>query len=500
MSLTALNEPVEFQCEGVTGLEYPASFCGAYATPPTSDALTFECDYTAPSVHAALTFCAEPGKDTASATGTIVFGASANAGVLNTKAQATGAMVFGTSAQASVLRGPSASGPIAFTGTAAASRILGAQASALIQFGAVAEANIGQKPAPVTGITHSATSASLTFEWFAADRADDYTVRLYRDAVLVDSEITENLTATFEGLEDGTLYEVEVQGVNETGTGPSGTRQTRTLYIFPLPPTNLRKLVDGFFLLTMGWDPPSTKTTFYQSKIILEKEGEPDRVLYDEVLPPTPTEVVYILPYAETEYRWRLRAGNPSGLSVWVDFVFSTAGKFCGGPDSRGAIPPAAYQEDYLFPDTWDGGTNLISEGVGDPQDIYGGVEFFRGDQFITQCIENAEAFEPKQVNVGQILTSDHLVVVDMRPLWSIPGHPEALNFVANEPNEVGVGNIYTYNSMVQLTGPTENADPEEFEIGAGDINTVLKLYIYNHLSELHIIEYNVGVGDITTE
>ena len=438
-----------------------------YAPPTVPLSVTWEGTeaYTPPTVPLGVSWEGS-GEDTATATGTIVFGASANA---------------------SVLTGASATGAIVVTGAASASALLSASAAAHIQFAATAEADVARFPAQVTGIAFIPTASTLAFAWNASAHADAYNVRLYLEMVLVEAKLgVEALEATFTGLDDGTTYVVEIQGINDLGTGPSGTREARTDYVLPQAPTNLRVLQNGFVLLQVAWDAPATKTTFYNSKIVWEQE-ESSIILYNETLPAEPTEAYYTFPMAATEYKWMLRAGNPAGLSEWVEFTLETASNLCGGPDSRGAIPPAAYQEDYLFPDTWDGGTDLISEGVGDPQDIYGGVEFFRGERRADRYQSNGKLdyaikWVQAATRIAQLEYSDNL------PNYR---HQSLIDFAITADATVGTAFV----ESSQEAGPSLI----DFAI-TSEVDIVVKMYIHEDRPNDALIDFVITASAVIGE
>jgi hypothetical protein len=206
-------------------------------------------------------------------------------------------------------------------------------------------------------IQHTATTDSLAFTWDAVSGADGYRATL--DGVEQDVAATE---AAFTGLEDGTEFTLTLRAYIATGEGDAATYQVTTQYLTPAPPENVQWGPPRALGIITSWEVPE-KVTFLQSAILLQ--GRP---VAAEILDHTETSRDWWLPYAGREFTWRIRTGNPGGYSDWVETTVYTTDIFV---DSRAAVLGAAYQEDYLFPDIWDGGTD--QQGAGDPQNVLGG-------------------------------------------------------------------------------------------------------------------------------
>lgn len=337
----------------------------------------------------------------------------------------------------------------------------------------------GLPPALVTGIGYTATVDSLTFYWDPAARADSYEARLYRDGALV--ELQEPLTedAVFLGLEDGITYEVEVRGVNAVSVGASGTREAITQYIAPTAPTNLRQEGSHWVLAKVYWDAPLSKVTFYESIVLLDGDE-----VFKSIVPVDPTERLFLLPKAGSTYQWKVRAGNPGGISAFAEIDIHTRRIEI---DSRLAMLPSCYQEDYLFPDTWDGGTDIISEGVGDPQilntrmlitegryrfqpdlmqvtttpsDIHVHVDVLEADRVTVETVEPSGQIAVDDVWVGgfEVVTLNRLILESME------------NASTNASNiycqvDTVVGERFTYEMMDRATIGVDTVWVGSFEV-----------------------------------
>jgi hypothetical protein len=456
-------------------------------TPPTFPlSVTWEGTeaYTSPTFPVSVSW-EDVGEETASATGTIVFGASASASVSNTNASATGAIVFDADMAATVLRGASSSDGVVFGASASAQGIFSGSATAQIQFGATAGADVGRLPDQVFGVMVTvSTIDTLTFTWGAADNADTYNARLYRNGSLVEQQLgLEALTATFTGLEDGVQYVVEINGVNDLGPGPAGVLPATTAYIPPTAPTNLRQEGETYVLIKVLWDAPPEKVTFYESMIEIV---EPYRVIKQDVIPPAPTERVYGVPRAATTYRWRIRAGNPGGLSAWAEL--DTIYPIGINLDSRLAVLPAAYLEDYLFPDTWDGGTNLISEGVGDDQVSRGNPLFSSSPPQMPRALEMLPV--ELSASVHDFNAYQLMLVHDEDQDFN----EEAVRFMAF----VGSFDTTLHETFLQIY-EQEDREAAAFIASCGDFDTVVKMFVFE-LEERDAARFTVSVGDFTTE
>lgn len=207
------------------------------------------------------------------------------------------------------------------------------------------------------GVDYTFTETSLTPEWPAVEDADGYVVALFRDEVELDRADVTGTSATFEGLEDGTRYTLSFYAYNAQGRGPETTGyDATTAYKIPSPPSNIRQ--DGEMIIGIStlWDAPE-KTNQLHIQLFYG-----DQVLYDEYAPGSQTARVFPVPMASTNYLLRIRAGNPAGWSEWAEAVVYTE-KY---PliDSRLGVMATTYQESYLYPDTWSGGSGKQSEGV----------------------------------------------------------------------------------------------------------------------------------------
>lgn len=321
-----------------------------------------------------------------------------------------------------------------------------------------------------TGIQHESTTSSLTFTWDSVPGADGYLATL--DGVEQDVTATE---VTFSDLEDGTEYTLTLRAYIATGEGDTATYQATTQYLPPAPPANVQWGPPRALGIITSWEVPE-KVTFLQSAIMLQ--GRP---VAAEILEPTETSRDWWLPYAGREFTWRIRTGNPGGYSEWVETTVYTTDILV---DSRPAALGAAYQEDHLYPDTWDGGTDR--QGEGDPQGVRGGVEISNP---MARRMPIRDSFD-----MGFTVEVGAFQAVDRMQVYTAEIEPAEIGFT------VEVGEFRSAVNVIEYTASDIESADIDFTVEIGDFTTVTRMATFTDDDNTAEIGFTVEVGDFTTE
>ncbi len=329
-------------------------------------------------------------------------------------------------------------------------------------------------PSEITGLGHTFTTSSLDFTWDAQSEADGYVATLYRDGAQVASQDVATAAASFTGLEDGTTYTLELYAYNAEGDGPTTSYQATTGYVIPATPTNLRQFEERIIAVICRWD-LSEPDKIHDVQVQLLYGSE---LLFDEVNEGAPTERTFVVPMASTDYLLRVRAGNPAGWSAWAEATVHSE-KF---PliDSRLGVMGATYQEDALYPDTWDGGTDLA--GVGDPQPVEGGVELVFGQAALVDTSDTDDV----STNVAISNIASRVVKKDY-----------SSRDISSSNTSVSITDIES--RLVKINYSLSEKSSASSSVSISDIVSVVKQYRYTDPDEAVSAGTSVSVSDIVS-
>lgn len=327
-------------------------------------------------------------------------------------------------------------------------------------------------------VQHTFSLDSLSFTWGEVEGADRYRLVLAQGESFHEEKTTSDTSLTFDGLQSGTAYSLAIQPGSDAGFGSPSNYIATTAYPPPDPPSNIRQ--DGEMIIGIStlWDAP-VKTNQLHIQLFYG-----DQVLYDEYAPGTQAARVFPVPMASTNYLLRIRAGNPSGWGDWSETVVYTE-KY---PliDSRLGIMATTYQEDVLYPDTWDGGTDI--SGVGSPQKINMGVSLdFLRFEFISPVFASEEQAISVSARVGGFISRP------VRHVYEDNDNPAYMGVTAT------VGDFTSRLTQQFYEHPSDSAAIGA-SVSVGDFLSVKKLFTLSSGDNHAAISVSCQVGNFSSE
>lgn len=325
---------------------------------------------------------------------------------------------------------------------------------------------------------------SLGVSWEPVPFASGYHSALYLDNALVQEKDHSEAQVLFEGLPHSRRFRIEIEPYNEVQDGLKTEIQTHTVFLVPPAPHNIRQFEERIIAVDLRWDLDYPETI---DEVQLEG-WDGDTMFLQSTMDAWQRDRVVPCPSTGTTYLFRMRSGNPSGWSDWVEFEGYT--EVFPLIDSRLAALAATYQESVLHEDTWIKGATDNTYRV--PDETSGGVSLkvknflleYRNTNFTSSRSQKIEFdVEVSEIQTKSVLR-EHL------------NNSENTAFFKVESN---VGPILLKSLMKKIGNEDPDNSLKEFNFIAscGEIKTKTQIFLL--LPTISRIEYknSVSVSEI---